>query len=235
MSAPDTPYLAETLDRGVWDVEITRNLTVREAKIDECLEAGFRGRTKHLQVLSQLIGHVPTRRKTALAGQRISGHQFLDLIPILPDHLMVPLPRVALSYRIMDRPLFRFDQNQCARFSRLCEQDFADDSDPGKTTVSERARLLVVMPLGPRSIRFCEGWDIHHARDGSAPRLGDASARRMGQPTCERMSPPRSSLRVISAQSGVRVQTAIFTLEDANAALNDLREGRWKGAAVLVP
>jgi propanol-preferring alcohol dehydrogenase len=39
----------------------------------------------------------------------------------------------------------------------------------------------------------------------------------------------------IAHQSGVRTHTRIYSLEDANAALADLRAGRLTGAAVLVP
>ena len=39
----------------------------------------------------------------------------------------------------------------------------------------------------------------------------------------------------IARQAGVRTHTRTYTLEDANAALADLRAGRLSGAAVLVP
>jgi propanol-preferring alcohol dehydrogenase len=35
--------------------------------------------------------------------------------------------------------------------------------------------------------------------------------------------------------AGVRTQTQAYPLEEANAALDDLRHGRFHGAAVLVP
>lgn len=37
------------------------------------------------------------------------------------------------------------------------------------------------------------------------------------------------------AQSGIKTHTKTYALEQANRALSDLREGRLKGAAVLVP
>lgn len=39
----------------------------------------------------------------------------------------------------------------------------------------------------------------------------------------------------VAAKSGVRTTTTVYPLERANDALNDLREGRLQGAAVLVP
>ncbi|EQD62017.1 zinc-binding alcohol dehydrogenase family protein [mine drainage metagenome] len=39
----------------------------------------------------------------------------------------------------------------------------------------------------------------------------------------------------IAAEAGVRTVTKTYPLESANAALDDLREGRLEGAAVLVP
>ena len=38
-----------------------------------------------------------------------------------------------------------------------------------------------------------------------------------------------------AARAGVRATTRRYRLEDANAALDDLRHGRLDGAAVLVP
>ena len=37
------------------------------------------------------------------------------------------------------------------------------------------------------------------------------------------------------ARTRVRTQTTAYPLEEANAALDDLRHGRFEGAAVLVP
>ena len=39
----------------------------------------------------------------------------------------------------------------------------------------------------------------------------------------------------IARRSGVRTHTRTYALEEANAALADLRAGRLSGAAVLVP
>lgn len=39
----------------------------------------------------------------------------------------------------------------------------------------------------------------------------------------------------IAAKAGVRTTTKVYPLEEANAALADLRAGRFQGAAVLVP
>ena len=39
----------------------------------------------------------------------------------------------------------------------------------------------------------------------------------------------------IARQAGVRTHTQAYQLEEANAALADLRAGRLSGAAVLVP
>ena len=39
----------------------------------------------------------------------------------------------------------------------------------------------------------------------------------------------------VAAEAGVRTVTKVYPLESANAALDDLREGRLEGAAVLVP
>ena len=39
----------------------------------------------------------------------------------------------------------------------------------------------------------------------------------------------------IARQAGVRTHTRTYQLEEANAALADLRAGRLSGAAVLVP
>lgn len=39
----------------------------------------------------------------------------------------------------------------------------------------------------------------------------------------------------IAAQAGIRTETHRYALEDANRALDDLRHGRFQGAAVLVP
>jgi propanol-preferring alcohol dehydrogenase len=39
----------------------------------------------------------------------------------------------------------------------------------------------------------------------------------------------------VAAQAGIRTETHRYALEDANRALDDLRHGRFQGAAVLVP
>lgn len=39
----------------------------------------------------------------------------------------------------------------------------------------------------------------------------------------------------IAAEAGVRTTTTVYPLRDANQALADLRNGRFQGAAVLVP
>lgn len=39
----------------------------------------------------------------------------------------------------------------------------------------------------------------------------------------------------LARQIGIRTDTTVYPLEEANAALEDLREGRFQGAAVLVP
>jgi propanol-preferring alcohol dehydrogenase len=39
----------------------------------------------------------------------------------------------------------------------------------------------------------------------------------------------------VAKRAGVRTHTRAYRLEDANAALADLRAGRLSGAAVLVP
>jgi propanol-preferring alcohol dehydrogenase len=39
----------------------------------------------------------------------------------------------------------------------------------------------------------------------------------------------------LAARAGVRTETVPYPLEQANAALDDLRSGRLQGAAVLVP
>ena len=39
----------------------------------------------------------------------------------------------------------------------------------------------------------------------------------------------------VATKAGVRTTTTVYPLEHANDALNDLREGRLQGAAVLVP
>jgi len=39
----------------------------------------------------------------------------------------------------------------------------------------------------------------------------------------------------LARQIGIRTDTTAYPLEEANAALDDLRAGRFQGAAVLVP
>ena len=39
----------------------------------------------------------------------------------------------------------------------------------------------------------------------------------------------------VAARAGVRTTTTVYRLEQANQALDDLRHGRFQGAAVLVP
>jgi propanol-preferring alcohol dehydrogenase len=39
----------------------------------------------------------------------------------------------------------------------------------------------------------------------------------------------------VAGQAGVRTATTVYPLAQANNALDDLREGRLQGAAVLVP
>jgi propanol-preferring alcohol dehydrogenase len=40
---------------------------------------------------------------------------------------------------------------------------------------------------------------------------------------------------VFAAQAGLETHTKTYSLDQANRALSDLREGRFEGAAVLVP
>ena len=39
----------------------------------------------------------------------------------------------------------------------------------------------------------------------------------------------------IAPRAGIRMQVTRYPLDQANTALNDLREGRFEGAAVLIP